>query len=62
MPIPLSKIVLGYSYFPTNIPANFCFVFRGIFIFQIFLLLSTGISYWTIDLYKEYIEKGAIGM
>jgi hypothetical protein len=32
-------------------------VFSGIFIFQIFLLLSTGISDWIIALYKESTEK-----
>jgi hypothetical protein len=32
-------------------------VFSGIFIFQIFLLLSTGISDWIIALYKEATEK-----
>jgi hypothetical protein len=39
MPIPLNKIVFGYDDSSTQIPTKF-----GIFIFQIFLLLSTGIS------------------
>jgi hypothetical protein len=56
IPVAFNKIVFGKDHSSTKIPTKI-YGFSGIFIFQIFLLVLTGISEWMIALYKESTEK-----
>jgi hypothetical protein len=56
MPIMHNKIFFGEDYSTTKVLGKKNCL-KGIFVFQIFLLLSTGKSDWRIALYNESTEK-----
>jgi hypothetical protein len=60
MPFRLTRLSLARMNPRRKYQLNFL-VLNGIFIFQILLLLLTGISDWIIALYSELIEKFPLG-